>query len=152
MLRHPFTATDIHTLTILLVYQYVSECKSAIRRLIALDYAYVVHCIPTLGLQCCFTPGGPGATLRLGASPLLHWMCCMCIALHCSEYRDTPEPTTLYKCSATFFLLYLRPHRVVAGGILFYCRSFFLSFYFFRQRISEMALPTENLYSSDGRI
>jgi len=50
-------------------------------------------------------------------------------------------------------LLYLRPHGVVAGGILFYCRSFFLSyFFFFRQRIFEMALPTGNLYSSEGRI
>ena len=39
-------------------------------------------------------------------------------------------------------LLYLCPHGVMAGGILFYCRSFFLSVFFFRQRISEMALPT----------
>ena len=28
----------------------------------------------------------------------------------------------------------------------------FLSFFFFRRRISEMALPTGNLSSSDGRI
>jgi len=28
----------------------------------------------------------------------------------------------------------------------------FLSFFFFRHRISEMALPTGNLSSSDGRI
>jgi len=49
-------------------------------------------------------------------------------------------------------LLYLRQHRVVAGGIMFYCRSFLSFFFFFRQRISKMALPTGNLYSSDGRI
>jgi len=34
----------------------------------------------------------------------------------------------------------------------FYCRSFFLSSFFFRQRIFEMALLTENVSSSDGRI
>jgi len=30
--------------------------------------------------------------------------------------------------------------------------SFSSFFFFFRQRISEMALPTGNLYSSDGQI
>jgi len=43
------------------------------------------------------------------------------------------------------------PPTVAAGGILFYCRSLFF-FFFFHQRISEMALPTANLSSSDGRI
>ena len=33
--------------------------------------------------------------------------------------------TVLVKCNR---FLYLRPHGVVAGGILFYCRSFFFSF------------------------
>ena len=48
-------------------------------------------------------------------------------------------------------LLYLRPHGVVARGILFFNISFFF-FFFFRQQIFEMAVPTGNLYSSDDRI
>ena len=44
------------------------------------------------------------------------------------------------------------PPTAVAGGIMFYCWSFILSSFFFRHRISKMALPTGNLSSSDGRI
>ena len=37
----------------------------------------------------------------------------------------------LVACIYCYSLLYLRPHGVVVGGILFYSRSFFLSFFSF---------------------
>jgi len=54
-------------------------------------------------------------------------------------------------CFSTYSVvhsLYLRPHVVVDGGILFFNRSFF----FFRHRIFEVDRSIGNLYSSHGRI
>ena len=42
-------------------------------------------------------------------------------------YRFAAQYLVMHAC----YLLYLRPHGVVAGGIMFYSRSFFLSFFLF---------------------
>ena len=52
---------------------------------------------------------------------------------------------TLYQVWLLLIIIIIPLPTVVAGGIIFYCWSFFLSFFFFRDRISEMALPTGNL-------
>ena len=62
-------------------------------------------------------------------------MCCLCLSVRCNVGRMFLSSLAGGKTAAaspcSLCLLYLRPHGVVAGGILFFKRSFFLSFFSF---------------------